>query len=279
MLVVQKEKTCHIVALIVHVDSGSMIAVRHQQALSNETATTSIWTWLILFLTPIEILITTAIYVSTSYEPFRLSIDKSDSKSEEDVFSSLIHFLMPDEPEDLARQFVNDNVFGDNDNYIIKCLFFESADDLVHFEVQSSDGKQNEHSLCDVFALGAIELLSMEFGFHAINAVFDLVFVALALASPTQSNTNLMITPSFKLKLPLALSAQGADPNCFDSSIWNDISLLEEIDFTAIQLEATSKVLYPDVDKQAMKIEPHSQIQMKCADLNLDSDEGTNLRI
>ncbi|KAM7485751.1 hypothetical protein LguiA_001760 [Lonicera macranthoides] len=67
------------------------------------------------------------------------------------------------------------------------------------------------------------------------------------------------------------------DPNCFDSSIWNDISLLEEIDFTAIQLEATSKVLYPDVDEQAMKIEPHSQIQMKCADLNLDGDEGKNL--
>ncbi|KAM7482111.1 hypothetical protein LguiB_006694 [Lonicera macranthoides] len=57
----------------------------------------------------------------------------------------------------------------------------------------------------------------------------------------------------------------------------NDISLLEEIDFTAIQLEAISKVLYPDVDEQAMKIEPHSQIQMKCADLNLDVDERKNL--
>ncbi|KAM7496554.1 hypothetical protein LguiA_020968 [Lonicera macranthoides] len=67
------------------------------------------------------------------------------------------------------------------------------------------------------------------------------------------------------------------DPNCLDSSIWNDISLLEEIDFTAIQLEATSKVLYPDVDEQAMKIEPHSQIQMKSDDLNLDGDEGKNL--
>ncbi|KAM7496553.1 hypothetical protein LguiA_020967 [Lonicera macranthoides] len=67
------------------------------------------------------------------------------------------------------------------------------------------------------------------------------------------------------------------DPNCFDSSIWNDISLLEEIDFTAIQLEATSKVIYPDVDEQAMKIEPHSQIQMKSDDLNLDGDEGKNL--
>ncbi|KAM7492753.1 hypothetical protein LguiA_035674 [Lonicera macranthoides] len=67
------------------------------------------------------------------------------------------------------------------------------------------------------------------------------------------------------------------DPNCLDSSIWNDISLLEEIDFTAIQLEATNKVLYPDVDEEAMKIEPYSQIQMKCDDLNLDGDEGKNL--
>ncbi|KAM7516570.1 hypothetical protein LguiA_006153 [Lonicera macranthoides] len=50
-----------------------------------------------------------------------------------------------------------------------------------------------------------------------------------------------------------------------------------KIDFTAIQLEATSKVLYLDVDEQAMKIEPLFQIQMKCADLNLDGDEGKNL--
>lgn len=194
------------------------------------------------------------------------------------MYSSLIHFPMPDEPEDLARQFVNDNVFGDNEN-IIKCLFlwkcrwfspfrgpkqwrqtkwaftvwcvratnilnfhFTLVANVVSFCTKNvhiyqkkyitTHSIQTIHSplfvlrstLKPLVALGAIELLLMEFGFHVRDAVFALLFVVLAVAYPTQSNMNLMTTPSFKLKLPLALSAQGVVMNL--SLVWNmDVTL------------------------------------------------------
>lgn len=185
---------------------------------------------------------------------------------------------MPDEPEDLARQFVNDNVFGDNEN-IIKCLFlwkcrwfspfrgtkqwrqtkwaftvwcvratnilnfhFTLVANVVSFctknvhiyqkKYKTTHSIQTIHSplfvlrstLKPLVALGAIELLLMEFGFHVRDAVFALLFVVLAVAYPTQSNMNLMTTPSFKLKLPLALGAQGVVMNL--SLVWNmDVTL------------------------------------------------------